>query len=60
MKNIKVSLVPPYRPENENYISEVECSIEFDNEASALNFVRELNMLIIRFNDKANKDTNNG
>lgn len=53
MKNIKVSLSPPYKPENEDYVTKAECSIEFVDEITALNFIRELNLLIIRFNDKS-------
>ena len=52
MKHIKVSLSPPYKPENECYATKVECSIEFDLESEAINFTRELNMLIIQFKKK--------
>ena len=31
MKNIKVSVSPPYQSDKANYISKVESSIEFDN-----------------------------
>lgn len=51
MKSIKVSIAPLYRAYQENYVSKVEMSLEFDNEAKALNFVRDLNMLIITFNN---------
>ncbi len=54
MKNIKVAVSPPYRSDDATYVSKVESSIEFDNEVLALNFVRELNLLIIRFTDKQN------
>ncbi len=58
MKNIKVELAPPYRADEATYVSKVSASVEFDNEVIALNFARELNLLIIRFTDKqnANKD----
>lgn len=52
MKNIKVIMSPPYRPDQEAFKSKVEMTIEFDDETKALNFIRDLNMLIIEFNDK--------
>lgn len=52
MRNIKVAISPPYQSDKATYISKVESSIEFDNEVTALNFARELNLLIIRFTDK--------
>lgn len=55
MKNIKVAIAPPYsKTDKDTYISKVEMSAEFDDEAHALNFVKELNTLIIKFN--ANKE----
>jgi hypothetical protein len=54
MKNIKVELAPPYRADEATYVSKVSASVEFDNEVMALNFTRELNLLIIRFTDKHN------
>lgn len=58
MKNIKVELAPPYRADEVSYVSKVSASVEFDNEVSALNFTRELNLLIIRFSEKANTKPN--
>ena len=59
MKNIKVELAPPYRADEATYISKVSASVEFDNEVTALNFARELNLLIIRFTDKQNSKKEN-
>lgn len=58
MKNIKVDIAPPYNVEKDKYASKVSTSVEFDNEVAALNFTRELNLLIIRFSEKANTKPN--
>lgn len=54
MKNIELQLAKPYsRDVGTNALPhKIAASIEFDNIAEALKFMRELNLLIIRFNER--------
>lgn len=60
MKNIDLTLNKPYqRDANQVTPHKVSFSAEFDDVAQALNFMRDLNALIIHFNDNPKEVINN-
>lgn len=57
MKNIELQLAKPYSRDDNTPPQKVTMSAEFDDIEQALQFMRELNLLIIRFNERTK---NNG
>jgi hypothetical protein len=62
MKNIKVSIAPPYSSDKADYVSKIDASIEFDDPVEAFAFQVDLIQLIAKFQveiDKFKKEKSN-
>jgi hypothetical protein len=49
MKNLKITMSPPYRPSEELYKSKMELTVEFEDETEAFAFNMDLLQCIAKF-----------